>query len=122
MPERQPDTLMVFIAPRGSVPLPPPFVEAGALFDEARVDYEQHRRFDEAARLFLEAARLLQQVGGFHASTAAANRRGCYRNAWGAFRAAGHVAEGRAALTAAARADPALADAIDEIIGGSAGH
>jgi len=117
--QRQPDTLMVFFEPGGSVPLPAPFKEAAIRFEEARIDYEQHHRFAEAARRFLEAARLLQRIDGFHANTAAANRLSCYRNAWAAFVAAGSLAEGRAALAAAAQADPAYADKIHEIIGGS---
>jgi hypothetical protein len=117
--QRQPDTLMVFFEPEGSIPLPAPFKDAAIRFEQARIDYEQHHRFTEAARRFLEAARLLQGIGGFHTNTAAANRLSCYRNAWAGFSAAGHLAEGRAALTAAAQADPACADKIHEIIGGS---
>lgn len=117
--QRQPDTLMVFFEPEGSVPLPAPFKDAAIRFEEARIDYEQHHRFTEAARRFLDAARLLQRIGGFYANTAAANRLSCYRNAWAAYSAAGDLAEGRAALGAAAQADPAYADKIHEIIGGS---
>ena len=117
--QRQPDTLMVFFEPEGSISLPAPFKDASIRFEEARIDYEQHHRFTEAARRFLEAARLLQGVGGFHANTAAANRLSCYSNAWAAFSAAEKLTEGRAALAAAAQADPDCADKIHEIIGGS---
>jgi hypothetical protein len=117
--QRRPYVLMVFIEPWGSVPLPAPFKAAAIRFEEARIDYEQRHRFTEAARQFLEAARLLLHVDGFHANTAAANRLSCYRNAWAAFSAVGKLAEGRAALTAAAQADPVQADRIHEIIDGS---
>jgi hypothetical protein len=115
--QRQPDTLYLFISPAGSVPLPAPFQQAAALFEQARVDYQQ-RRFADAARGFLDAARLLRQVVGFHASTAAANRRSCYRNAWAAFSAAAQPEEGRAVLSAEAELDPPLAGAIREMISG----
>ena len=55
-------------------------------------------------------------VDGFHASTAAANRLSCYRNACSAFSAAGKRDAGRAALTTAAELDPVLADRIRQMM------
>jgi hypothetical protein len=95
--QRRPDILSVFLEPGGSVPFPDAWNEAAVRFEEARIDYEYHR-FTRAAERFLEAARLLQEVSGFHASSAAANRLGSYENAWSAFSAVGKRAEGRAAL------------------------
>jgi hypothetical protein len=57
--QHQPDTLMVFFEPSGSLPLPPSFHDAAIRFEQGRIEYEQQHRFVEAAQHFLEAARLL---------------------------------------------------------------
>jgi hypothetical protein len=115
--QRSPDTLAEFIAPTGSVPLPPSFADARVRFEAARVEYERRRQFAAAARHFLEAAQLLLPIEGMHASTAAANRLSCYRNAWSAFSAAGEREAGRTALSAAAQTDLVHAGRIRDLVG-----
>jgi len=113
MMHREPDTLLQLVRPRGSEPLPTAYDAAEAAFAHATAEYEA-RHYEEAARGFLVAARGLR-LDGPYMDGFTGNRRISYRNAASAFSAAGDIAGGREALTAAAREDPACEDTLVEL-------
>ena len=104
-----PPLTLFFVQLFSEDPLPEDLLTAEAQFHRAEAAYDAGR-FPEAASGFLAAAQTLR-IGQRTArasivDTYFGNRRFCYYNAASAFSAAGDIEGGRAALAAAARADP----------------
>jgi len=97
--------------PAGSEPAPPEYEESRRLFETARQKYEKGQ-YVEAARGFIDAARVLPRDSESHASTLAADRAACYRNAVSAYILANAGDEARRELIPLIKKDPACADVI----------
>ncbi|NTX41620.1 hypothetical protein HUA78_45040 [Myxococcus sp. CA033] len=90
------------------------------VYEQAVAAYESGD-YASAARDFLRASEpLLQEEGAPAWDVMAYNRRVCYANAWSAWRLAGDVEQGRAALEAARGRDPVNALRIQELLGAPA--
>lgn len=116
-----PDLLLILVRPSISqphdpTPLPEAFPRAEALFEQARRDYEEEKRYDRAAAGFLAAAKALLAPAGPYDDSFTGNRQICYRNAAAAFDAAGDAAGAAAAFTAAKGEDPASSATLDELL------
>jgi|GEM_PF-5687879 len=86
------------------------------IYEQAVAAYEAGN-YASAARDFLRASEpLLQEVGAPAWEVMAHNRRVCYANAWSAWRLAGDVEQGRAALRAARDRDPVNASHLQSLL------
>lgn len=103
--------LYEMVRPAGSDPVPEGYDEAERRFEAGRVHYDAGR-WIEAARAFLHAADALPRNPLHHATTLAADRTACYRNATSAFLMAGARDEGRRALEPLVASDAECADAL----------
>lgn len=108
--------LFLLARPGGSEPLPPGFQRGEELFEQARLAYERGD-YQQSAGGFVAAAEALRvDKGAPYWEAAKADRVWSYRNAAYGWAMANALDQARAALEAAAAADPLCADELRQLL------